>query len=375
MRILVWILMLIAPINGWTDIFAVDKDDGGFMTAYKTPYRYSEKGIHPMLSATLNRDAQIEMSIEQLSRRSVRRRIGDAPLLLWSYAAPAEADVYKYFQTIAYLRYAMDQKRLGDLESNDRQDLNALRKQSVFDCLRDKYFVRHEFRNDLAGLLDSCQGGSAFQYLQYSDGDNLFGNLFDAFNLRGERKERILAILPVWKITKTGLMMSGPAKRIGRVLKDHRQEARTMLEQAIDELKTKHMVDGELLNALSLPAKPFTEAEVLLLLSFDEKKLRNHIEDIVSGLSVYWTMDQYNEAIDWLGRYRDHPNIANSYKNIITKGINFLEGERKSFFEKAGATAEYGKTLGDITDSAHAEQRKMVEQNREQAGLWSTLGL
>ncbi len=372
---ILWLMVLFfIQTNAAADIFTSDQPDQQLTSVYKVPYHFQENNVRPMISGVLDRNKEIEGSINKLSHAAINKQMINSPLLLWEYSAPAEADTYKHFQTIAYLRYAMDQQRLKDLESNDRGDMNALVKQSLYDCVEEKFFVRHEYRDDIAGLLDSCQSTTAFKDLNYAD-SNVFGKLFNKFNVRGDRKDKMLAILPAWQITKDGITLNGPAKRIGMVFKENHAVYLEAVNTVLDTYKTQKTFDDQQLKGLSLPKRPFTQLEVLFLLSLNDLERTGHIEDIASQLALTQTLDQYNEASEWLHRYSDHPNVEDAYKRIIRKGIDFLEREKVSLNEEILMITSYSKTLGVMRDDAKLEQKNVLKRSKEQEQLKAMMGL
>lgn len=346
------------------DIFKADPEDYQITSAMDVPFKFTADDTKPLMTRLLQRDQEIQESIKNLVRANVKFNMGRSPLLLWQYSAPAEADVFKHYQTMAHLRFAFDYERLKELENNSNQDLNELRNQDFFECVEKKYFLGR-FTNNIAGLLDSCRNGGVFKELRYADQTNVFAKLLRKFNVPKLRQEKIIPLLPVVRVTPNDIFIAGPEKRIGHVLKEKRDQGIARVSQLLRTYKNR--IDPTIIEKLSVPSRPFTELDIAFLLSLSEKKQKKQIAKIVAHIALIQTIDQYNDAIDWLERDRMHPQLDQAYKNIFIKGIAFLESEKKSLTQKIKAIEDYTIVIDTMIEASQQDQMENYKRLKADA--------
>jgi len=359
----VWIFIMFQA-NVYADIFKSDEEDAQLTSLFAKPYDYQRTIIKPMISTAIDKDQEIQKSIDILGKKAVSQDLRLAPLVLLSYGAPAEADAHKHLQTVAYLRFMVDYERLKDLENNDSSDLNALRKQAIYDCVKEKY-SKH-FLNNISGLIDSCRSSVAFDGLNYADGKNIYEKLFNRVNLQGKKKEDVLSILPVLKINKGEIILTGPANRIGRIIKLNRVHNIKVFDDVFRRYKEQKNILEEHVLKLSMPGRPFTQREVLNLLSLEERKRSKHVEEIVAQLSIAQALEQYGEGIEYLNRYVEHPGFEGVYQNILRKAIAYLERERESLVMKLRDVNDYSIVMSQMMDAAEKEQLQTLGNYKSQ---------
>lgn len=368
------LLILILQSNAMADIFQSDKTDHDLTSALGDPYAYKKSVVKPLMTWSIDPDLEIKKSIDDLSATTHRQNLKSSDLLLWEYGAPAEADVFKHFQTLSYLRFNTTYDRLKDLEDNNRHDLNMLRKEAIYNCVQEKFF-RGTYKNDLDSLLKSCQANAAFKDFEYVNAPNLFEKLFNLFNLRGAKKENILSILPVWRVESGAIFLVGPSKRIGHVLKAYKDTNITTINNALSTYQHQKTVATDLLESLSQPNRPFTSVDFIFLLTLNDADRLNHVQAIASQRAISQAIDQYNEALEWLNRYKDHPILEDAYKNIIQKGITYLQQEKDSLTDKLKDISDYAIVIDHMLNQAKEEQLRTLEESKAQERFKAMGGL
>jgi hypothetical protein len=369
----VMLIMMILQSNVEADIFKENAEDGQLTSIFSGPYNYQRTIIKPMISTAINKDQEIQKSIDTLSKEKITLDLKNSHLVLLAYGAPAEADAYKHLQTVSYLRFMLDYERLRDLENNDSSELNALRKQAIYDCVQRKF--TESFNNDISGLMDSCRSSVAFDGLNYADGKNIYEKLFNKVNLRGQKKEDILSILPVLEIVKGEIILNGPAKRIGHIIQINRDNNRKALNAVLDSYRDRKQVLVDHMKKLSIPGKPFTHAEVLDLLSLEERDRLKHIEKISAQLAISQSIERYSEAIEFLARYTEHPGFEGVYKDILRRAINYLEREKDSLKQKLEDMNDYSTIVSQMAEASDLEQKKTLKDYKAQEQYKALLNL
>jgi hypothetical protein len=346
--------------------------DYDLTSASTNTFNFGRADVPAKVSTQIDFNKTIAHQVQDMTAMSIQQVSETSPLMLYQYSSPAGADLWKYYNTLAYLKLNIFYKDLRDLENGLDLDLNSWRDQSQIECLKSKLAHKKanglsEYDGDLIDLMVSCRdqklsSNAPFGYLKYSSGSsmNIFEKITNKFNYRGDKKDELLEILPQWQIDPKGFNISHPQKLIGEVLAVNRQDFIDQLNTLLDNYHRDKAVNAEALENFNLPGVPFTEQNVrnLFLMSSDQRMLA--VSHIASQAALVKTMGRYEQSIEWLQRALSHPSLEEPYKEIIRKGIDFLKQETASLTQQGAQLKEYAHVMGSLLDAGDQERLKII---------------
>lgn len=326
---------------GHADIFERNEEhatDGALdlnVTTAQNEFAYQAKtGIPGRSSSRIDFDQNITTQIKEMFRGmnmlGLINDVNGSSLMFYQYSSPAAADLLKHYHTIAHLRLGMMYQDLRNTESNLGGDLNNLQDEVKLNCIQDKLNAGSH-QGDLVAIMDSCQiklGTGIFSRL--GGNDNVFRRALDLIHVRGSDREKIIDILPAWNVLDNGHHVLAPHQRIGAVYAKNKKELLQSWQEAVEEYLTQREVNIQTTQLLSQPGFPVDEQTVRDLAAIENKQRQTIIHALASQMAYCKTIEDYAFAKDRLNRAMFYPGLEQSYKQIIAKGIAFLDEETES---------------------------------------------
>ena len=371
------LICVFSPMLANADVFKINDDgalDANFTSMFKDPFDYGSEQVKRKASRQINFDKSIAHQVSddlpkaQYDMTKFMNSVRNSPLMLLQYSSPAAADLFKHYQTIAHLKLGMFYSDFKDLEKGLQVDLDYLRDQAEVECVKSK-LAGGDFEGDAIDVMLSCRDGKSsasngvFASLNYPDLKrtiNVFEKVLNRLSIRGEQKDDMLTILPKWEINPDGYKVQGALKRIGHVFADNRQRMMDQMDEVIKGYAQEKTADQEALNGLSLPGSSFTEQNIRDLLSLREDERKRLISRWASQLAFTQTIDRYDQTIEVLKHALTHPLLEEAYKNIVSKGVDFLHQEKASLDREHQDIIKYADNMKYLLDAGEKERLEAI---------------
>lgn len=275
--------------------------------------------------------------------------------MFFQYSSPAAADLFKFYYTLAQMKFNLLYTDLREKEQKIGGDSGLLQDASQIRCIDEKMGNG----GDLAEAMDFCRKHNLYQDLDPSNDYPIeaYKKIFNIIGGRAELRDAILSILPKWIIDRENYNVQGPAKRIGMVLTEKRAQAVENLDNALSNYREPNPDD---LKGLSLPGHPFTQKDLLNLLMVDAAERQKITYELKERVATAKTLDLYEEAMEWLRRAADYPAFHEAYKNIIRAGMDFVQREKLSLTDKQQQIKEYSDEMRSMQDVSEKLRIKMI---------------
>ncbi len=346
--------------------------DDDLTSSFSGPFEFRSVKVKKKASRQVDLQASIPRQISSMFKttdlNALMGQVQASPLMLWQYSSPAAVDLLKHYHTIAHFKLAMMYTDLKDLEKGLAVDLDFLRDQAEMDCIKEK-LTRGNFELDAVDLMHSCRNSDrpVFADLNFA-GFEVFERVVNRFNLRGKAKEDMLQILPKWQLGTDQYDIFGPSKRIGQVFAELRKEFLQHLSDLVQEYRHSKTSSEEAREDFALPGIPFTEQNVRDLSAMPQEQQWMLMGQLASQRAYLKTTEVYDTAIEWLRRTLHQPTLEEAYKNVVRKGVAFLEEERSSLEEQRRRARATAGSRHAMHDAIQAEKMHTVlEQKKSRA--------
>ncbi len=353
MRVWLGVIFLFCLCPARADIFK--NDAAGTITSDLNNFFYERKAaeLSPLSAFNFKDNLYAQIQTPMFNPDEVKilmNTIERSPLMLWQYSSPAGADLFKHYEITGQLRLDNFYRQAQEIQKNVGRDVDVLLDQAMMECLK-----RPKETNgspDLMKTMVACANRrSAFAGLNFNEGSgfaNVFDKIFNVWHLSKEKKERILAIVPQWKISADGYEMNAPSQRIGDMVHQNKKYYMDELERTLGQYRADKTVDADDLKDLSMPGLSLTEQMLRdwLMLTEDERVIV--LDQLSVQMAYIKTTQEYALASEFLNRMVMHPSIAQGYKMMARQALAFVEREKESLNFYRREIDQYASVLNSI---------------------------